>query len=320
MIVVDGTAAFPPELRPTAVTIGKFDGLHAGHRVLLEQLHLEAEWASLRPVVVTFDRHPAALVAPERAPAPILSLDQKLELLSTQRLDACVVLRFDEALARLAPIEFVRDLLVRDLGAKLLIVGSDFRFGHRGAGDVDFLRAHADEYGYRVVVPDDECGPDGARRASSTWVREALAAGDVAMVAELLGRYHWLRGTVVHGAKRGRELGFPTANLDPVGLEGLIPADGVYAGWFDDGERNYPAAISVGDNPTFDGVPQRQVEAHLIDEHLDLYGKRVEVAFVERIRGMEKFASIDELVARMGRDVEESRELLLGRPFRLGEG
>ncbi|NLT27320.1 MAG: bifunctional riboflavin kinase/FAD synthetase, partial [Microbacteriaceae bacterium] len=217
----------------------------------------------------------------------------------------------DEALSRLEPIEFVRDLLVGALGARLLIVGRDFRFGHRGAGDVDFLRARADEFGYRLIVPDDELGPEG-RRASSTWVRQALEEGDVATAAELLGRYHWLRGTVVHGAKRGRELGFPTANLSPDDLEGFIPGDGVYAGWFDDGERSSPAAISIGDNPTFDGVPQKQVEAHLIDARVDLYGKRVEVAFVERIRGMERFDSIEALVERMGVDVDESRRILLG--------
>ena len=313
MIVVDDPAAFPADLRPTAVTIGKFDGLHAGHQTLLDQLQLQAESRTLHPVVVTFDRHPAALFAPERAPQPIVSLEQKLELLSTQRISAAVVLRFDEALSRLEPIEFVRDLLVGALGARLLIVGRDFRFGHRGAGDVGFLEERAAEFGYEVIVPDDECGPEG-RRASSTWVREALDAGDVAGAAQLLGRYHALRGTVVPGAKRGRELGFPTANLDPVDLEGFIPADGVYAGWFDDGERSYPAAISIGNNPTFDGVPQRQVEAHLIDEHLDLYGKRVEVAFVERLRGMQKFNSIDALIARMTRDVDESRRLLLAAP------
>lgn len=312
MIVVDDPARFPAQLRPSAVTIGKFDGLHIGHQALVDHLQAQSDSRSLHPVVVTFDRHPAKLFAPDRSPLPIVSTRQKLELLEQRRVAGALVLRFDEQMSRRSPIEFVRDLLVGQLGARLIIVGSDFRFGHRGGGDVEFLRAHADELGYELIVPEDECG-EGGRRASSTWVREALDAGDVATTARLLGRYHVLRGTVVHGAKRGRALGFPTANLDPVGLEGFIPADGVYAGWFDDGERSFPAAISIGDNPTFEGVPQRQVEAHLIDEHLDLYGKRVEVAFVERIRGMERFDSIDDLVARMGVDVEESRRLLLGQ-------
>ena len=309
MIVVRDPADFPAQLRPSAITIGKFDGLHRGHAALIDELHAQAESRGLSTVVVTFDRHPAAVFAPERAPYPIVSLGQKIDLLADHAVDATVVLEFNEELSQRSALEFVRDILVAQLGVQLLIVGSDFRFGHRGSGDVDFLREHAEEFGYDVIVPVDALGEDG-RRASSTWLREALDAGDVGTVSELLGRDHSLTGVVGHGAKRGRELGFPTANLDADSVEGFIPGDGVYAGWFTvDGEQ-YPAAISVGNNPTFDGVPQRQVEAHLIGVALDLYDKRVEVSFVKRIRGMEKFSSIDELVERIACDVKEAAAAL----------
>lgn len=309
MIVVPIPGDFPDHLRPSAVTIGKFDGVHSGHAAVLADLVSRAEEHALHSVVVTFDRHPAELIRPGSAPVPVVSLEQKLELLEQAGVEATAVLAFTERLSQLTPIEFVRDLLVGKLGARLLTVGEDFRFGHKGAGDVALLRQLADELGYTLVVHGDEPGPDD-RRASSTWVREALDAGDVELAAELLGRDHTLSGVVGHGAKRGRELGFPTANLEAATVEGFIPGDGVYAGWFTVDGKRYPSAISVGNNPTFDGVPQRQVEAHLIDEHLDLYDREVEVSFVHRIRGMEKFASIEALIDRMTADVEESRRVL----------
>ncbi|SJM48503.1 bifunctional riboflavin kinase/FAD synthetase [Gulosibacter sp. 10] len=309
MTLVTTPEHFPEDHGPTAVTIGKFDGLHFGHRQLVSRLRLEAQRHGLTPVVVTFDRHPAALFDPDRAPAPIVSVEQKLELIGRQGVDT-VLLEFTRELSRMSPLEFVRDLLVGKLRMRLIVIGRDFRFGHKGSGDVDFLLEHRSTFGYEVVLVDDELSPNG-RRASSTWVRECLETGDVENATEVLGRHHTLRGTVVHGAKRGRELGFPTANLCPDTLEGFIPADGVYAGWLHVGESDYPAAISVGNNPTFDGVPQKQVEAHVIDhEGLDLYGERVQVAFVRRIRGMERFDSLEALIRTMRRDVEETRSLL----------
>ena len=309
MNVVRDPAAFPPELRPCVVTIGKFDGLHAGHQQLFTRVHEVADETGYAPVVVTFDRHPLAVFRPDDCPPDILSPAQKIDLLAQQGMRAAVVLEFDADLAALTPLEFIRDLLVGQLGVRVVIVGRDFRFGHRAAGNIDVLREHADEFGYEVIVPDDLLG-DGERRASSTWVREAIAAGDLRRVTELLRRHHIVSGTVVHGAKRGRELGFPTANLDPATVEGLIPGDGVYAGWCTVNGRRWPAAISIGDNPTFDGVPQRQVEAHLIDADLDLYGERIDLSFVARIRGMVKFDGIDALIARMREDVVEAGEIL----------
>jgi len=309
MHVLTDDRALPEELGRTAVTIGKFDGLHLGHACLVSFLRDEAAARGLGSVVVTFDRHPLALFDPAAAPAPICSVEQKLELLRRQRVDAALVVPFTREFSRQDPVDFIREVLVRRLRAALVIVGRDFRFGAGGAGDVACLEEHADEFGYEVLVADDEIGPDGLR-ASSTRVRQLLHDGDVAGAARVLGRHHVVRGEVVHGAKRGRELGFPTANLAP-SSEGLVPADGVYAGWLVDGDRVLPSAISVGDNPTFEGVPQRQVEAYVIDETgLDLYGRVVEVVFVDRIRGMVRFEGIEALVERMRADVDEARTIL----------
>ncbi|GGA58733.1 riboflavin biosynthesis protein [Pseudoclavibacter endophyticus] len=308
MYVITDLSEVPSDVAPSAITIGKFDGLHHGHLWVVSQLHDEARARGLNPVVVTFDRHPAAVLAPETAPPPIVSTRQKLDLLRRQGLAATIVVPFTPEFARLSPREFVERLLVKQLGVKLLLVGRDFRFGKGGEGDVEFLRGHAAEFGYELIVTRDEQGP-GDRRASSTWVRELLEVGDVRTVTEVLGRYHVLAGEIVHGAKRGREIGFPTANLSP-DLEGLIPGDGVYAGWFHDGDAVYPTAVSIGNNPTFDGVPQKQVEAYVIGENLDLYGRRVQIALVERLRSMVKFEGIGPLKAQLERDVETTKRIL----------
>jgi len=226
--------------------------------------------------------------------------------------------------ASLTPREFVERVLVGGLGARTVLVGRDFRFGRGGAGTPEVLSALGEEFGFRVDVIDDIRSLDSDRRVSSTWIRGLLAEGDVETAAKLLGRLHAVRGEVVHGAKRGRELGFPTANLSTE-LEGFIPADGVYAGWLvdegagDDSDAHttprrtirYPAAISVGSNPTFDDVAARQVEAYVLDEHdLDLYGRIVEVQFAARVRGMLAFDGVEPLIARMNDDVERVRALL----------
>ena len=308
-------AELPAELAPSAVTVGKFDGVHRGHRWLLSRLVDEASSRGLEPVAVTFDRHPLSLITPGIEPEPITSLAQKIDLLGKTGLRSTIVLPFDDQLASMSAESFVRDLLVGALQMKLIVVGQDFRFGAKGEGDVVLLRELAAPHGFEIVIADDEMAEDershAERRASSTWVRELLAAGNVRAAAEVLGHNHSVTGEVVHGAKRGRELGFPTANLSPE-LEGLIPADGVYAGWFRGGETSAPAAISIGNNPNFDGVPRKQVEAHLIGETVDLYGLVAEVEFVERIRGMEKFDSIAALKERMALDVDEAAETLGG--------
>jgi riboflavin kinase/FMN adenylyltransferase len=293
---------------PSAVTIGKFDGVHSGHRAVIDRLVAAARSDDLVSVVVTFDRNPLEVVAPERCPEALASLNQKLELLAETGVEATFVVRFDEDFARLPAERFVTDYLVSTLHARRVFVGSDFRFGAGNAGDVAQLRDLGEQHGFSVELIDDVMSSAG-ERVSSTRIRELLARGDVELASRLLGRPPMLRGLVVHGAKRGRELGFPTANLSPR-PEGLIPADGVYAGWLVDDGTRHPAAISVGNNPTFEGVPQKQVEAHVIGETIDLYDHEVEVIFVARIRGMAAFRGIPALIEQMGQDVRDAKEIL----------
>ncbi len=312
-------ADVPAGYGPSVVAIGKFDGVHSGHRAVIDRARVAAAEAGARVVAVTFDRNPLSLLRPDLCPEPLVSVQQKLRLLAEEGVDATLVLRFDEELAALSPRAFVERVLVGALGAVHVMVGDDFRFGRGGAGDPATLAELGAELGYRVDVVGDVQG--GGRRVSSTWVRDLLASGDVEGAARLLGRPHAVRGEVVHGLKRGRELGFPTANLAP-DAEGFVPADGIYAGWLvDEGApadpdaahavTHYPAAISVGTNPTFDDVPVRQVEAYVLDEtDLDLYGHRVQVQFTGRIRGMVAFQGIDALVAQMTDDVAHVRDAL----------
>ncbi|WP_314147660.1 bifunctional riboflavin kinase/FAD synthetase [uncultured Leifsonia sp.] len=308
MKVFTSVAEVPDGYGPSAVTIGKFDGVHSGHRAVIGRLREVAADRGLAATVITFDRNPLEVLAPQKCPAALVSNRQKLSLLAETGIDATLMVTFDRTLADLPPEEFVHRILVDRLHAAAVLVGSDFRFGARGAGDVAMLRELGERYGFTVELIDD-VRPEHGRRVSSTWIRELLAEGDVAHATQLLGHVPTVAGVVVHGAKRGRELGFPTANLSPES-EGLIPADGVYAGWLTDGGTRYPAAISVGNNPTFEGVPQKQVEAYVLDEDLDLYGHTVEISFVERIRGMVAYAGIDPLIAQIGEDVERARAIL----------
>ncbi|MCW4458322.1 bifunctional riboflavin kinase/FAD synthetase [Microbacterium sp. MPKO10] len=308
MIIFRSVDEIPQDFGPSAVTIGKFDGVHAGHRAIVSQLQAIAAERSLRSVVVTFDRNPLATIAPQACPEALVSLEQKLDLLTETGVDACLVLTFDAERSAQTAEDFVTELLTRSLHTRAIFVGDDFRFGHKGRGTVDLLRSMAPEQGFDVLsIPD--VAPFGDRRVSSTWVRELLAAGDVAAASELLERPHAVRGMVVHGAKRGRELGFPTANLSP-DMQGLIPADGVYAGRMLVGDEWFPAAVSVGNNPTFDGVAQKQVEAYVLDKEIDLYDRVVDIEFVQRIRGMVAFEGIEPLIAQMTDDVAHVRSAL----------
>jgi riboflavin kinase/FMN adenylyltransferase len=308
VLVVHDPADVPGGFGPSAVTIGKFDGVHAGHRAVIRRLLGIAADEGLASAVVTFDRHPAALLAPAARPQSLVSNRQKIELLAELGVDATLMLPFDERLQRLSPEEFVRTVLVDALRARVVLVGEDFRFGAQGAGDAATLTRLGESHGFRTVVVGDVM-PDGSRKVSSTWIRDLMDRGDVEAAAELLGRAPAVRGVVVHGEKRGRELGFPTANLSPE-AEGLIPADGVYAGWLRDGDRTYPSAISVGTNPTFAGVRPRVVEAFVLDETLDLYDHEVEVVFVARIRGMVAYEGREPLIAQMADDVMRTRGVL----------
>jgi riboflavin kinase/FMN adenylyltransferase len=304
----DALADVPADVGPTAVTIGKFDGVHVGHRAVIDLLEQVAAERGLTSAVVTFDRHPLAVLRPGSVPRSLVSNRQKRELLEAAGVAATLMLTFDDELRSLTPAQFVDRILVGALHARVVFVGDDFRFGVRGSGTVDTLRELGAERGLEVVSIDD-VRLGGGRRASSTWIRELLEAGDVKRAGELLGREPAVRGIVVHGEQRGRELGFPTANLAP-DSEGYVPADGVYAARVLVGDTTYPAAVSVGHNPTFEGVPEKQVEAHLLDVSMDLYGQELTVMFVDWVRGNVAFEGIDALIEHIRADVVRTREVL----------
>ncbi len=304
----------PEAFGPSVVAIGKFDGVHAGHRAVIERAQVDAASRDASVVAVTFDRNPLALLRPELCPPSLIGVTQKVRLLAETGVDAVMVLTFDQALAALSPAQFVANVL-RPLRTRSVLVGRDFRFGAGGAGTPETLAELGRDEGFHVEVVDDVRAVDEGRRVSSTWIRELMAEGDVERAARLLGRLPSVWGEVVHGLKRGRELGYPTANLSPA-LEGFLPADGVYAGWLVDEDAGlrpgarYPAAISVGTNPTFDDVPVRQVEAYVLDETLDLYGHHVEVEFAHRVRPMVAFDGVEALMAQMADDVANVRAAL----------
>ncbi|MFM9878277.1 MAG: bifunctional riboflavin kinase/FAD synthetase [Rhodoglobus sp.] len=308
MQVFRSLGEIPPDFGPTAVTIGKFDGVHVGHRAMVQRLRTTAAARALTSVVVTFDRNPLSLLQPELCPEPLVSVEQKLDLLAGTDPDATVLLTFDRAFANETPDQFVRSVLVDALHAEVVLVGADFRFGARGEGDVRMLSERGAEFGFDVLVIEDVT-PIDDRRVSSSWIRDLLSEGHAADAARLLGEPHTVRGTVVHGHQRGRLLGYPTANLSQQ-VEGFVPADGVYAAWLTARDIRYPAAVSIGYNPTFEGVVGRQIEAHAIDAHLDLYDDIVEVSFVEYVRPMRKFPGPDGLAAQMGADEDRIRTIL----------
>ncbi|NUP58693.1 MAG: bifunctional riboflavin kinase/FAD synthetase [Pseudarthrobacter sp.] len=315
----------PADFGPSVVTFGNFDGVHRGHQQVLSQLIRSARRTHAKAVAVTFDPHPAQVHRPEAAPELIMGLDDKLEALGELGLDAILVVKYSLDLASLTAEEFVEQYLVDCLHASQVVIGHDARFGRGNSGDLDTMKALGDKFGFDVQVI-SEFGSEGYplheddgkdRRCSSTWVREALQEGDVVTAAAVLGRPHRMRGEVVHGAARGRALGFPTANLSS-NATGLVPADGIYAGWLvDQAGKRWPAAISVGSNPTFDGV-SRQVEAHVIDrpkeavEDFDLYDQTVVIEFVERLRGMVAYRGPEALVEQMQLDVVQAHQLLAG--------
>lgn len=287
--------------------IGVFDGVHRGHRALLDEGLRQARSLDLPLTAVTFDPHPMAVVAPGSVPASLATLEHRIALLHEAGADDVHVLAFDHQMAALTPREFIERELVGHLGARAVVVGEDFRFGHGAAGSVRTLEDEGARLGFTATgVP---LVGTGTERWSSTAIRRLVEAGDVAGAAIALGRLYAMDGEVVHGDHRGRELGYPTANLawaqNPV-----VPADGVYAGWLVDAGERLPAAISVGRNPQFDGR-DRRVESYVIDRaDLDLYGHPVRVEFLERLRGQETFSDVPALIEQMERDVDHARRLV----------
>jgi len=295
----------------SVVTIGVFDGVHSGHRALIDMTVSLARTEGLRPVAVTFDPHPMSVVRGLEIPL-LMTVARRRELLLEEGIADVHVCHFDAARAEQDPQQFIDEVLIAACGARIVVVGEGFRFGRRASGDAETLRQAG------LIVHEIPAVQFGVDRISSTRIRGALIEGDVHEARALLGRPHRLEGAVIHGNKRGRTIGYPTANLGTVsGL--LIPADGVYAGWLMRGEVSHgfegaemlPAAISIGTNPTFEDVLERRVEAYVLDRtDLDLYGEYVALDFEARIRGMQKFDDIDALMAAMARDVDETRTAL----------
>lgn len=313
-------AEVPADLGPTVVTIGNFDGVHRGHQAVLERVAQAGRVAGATSLAMTFDPHPKAVHAPEHTPELITGLEDRVERMAATGIDAILVQEYTLDFALQTPQEFARAFLVDGLNASAVVLGHDTRFGRGNAGDIETMRALGKSLGFSVEVVGDAGGPsDGSRRWSSTWVRELLEAGDLRGAAEILGRPHRLRGEIVHGDEIGREIGFPTANLDVMG--GYIPRHGVYAGWLTVVDpRNsgatavvgepLPSAVSLGINYTVGGQELR-VEAHVIDrEGLDLYGAEAALDLIEWRRPMLDFGSLEALTAALADDVVWCREVL----------
>ncbi|MFE9403960.1 bifunctional riboflavin kinase/FAD synthetase [Streptomyces sp. NPDC006530] len=319
-----GLEDIPQDWGRAVVTIGSYDGVHRGHQLIIGRAVERARALGVPSVVVTFDPHPSEVVRPGSHPPLLAPHHRRAELMADLGVDAVLILPFTSEFSKLSAADFVVKVLVDKLHAKLVVEGPNFRFGHKAAGNVEVLAELGRMYDYEVEVIDlrvrGEAG--GGEPFSSTLTRRLVAEGDIEGAAEILGRPHRVEGVVVRGAQRGRELGYPTANVETL-PHTAIPADGVYAGWLTvptlpaspeqgglpSGER-MPAAISVGTNPQFDGT-ERTVEAYAIDRvGLDLYGLHVAVDFLAYVRGMAKFDSIEELLEAIGDDVKRSTELI----------
>lgn len=313
MEVIRDAASCPHPTEGCAVTIGQYDGVHLGHRAVIGEVRRRAGDRGLRTAVVTFDRHPASVVRPESAPLLLTDLDQKLELLAETGVDYTFVVAFDEVRSKEPAEDFVDEVLLGCLNAKVVVVGKDFHFGHRRRGNVALLREMGAVEGFEVDGI-DLVGADqrpSAAPVSSTAIRAALREGRIDDANAMLGRPHEVRGVVGRGDQRGRELGFPTANVE-VPDEIQLPADGIYAGWYGrpDGHR-LRSAISLGRRPTFyEDAAVSLLEAHVLDFDGDLYGEPARVQFVARLRGEQRFDSVEALVAQMKNDCAEARRLL----------
>jgi riboflavin kinase/FMN adenylyltransferase len=293
-------------VRGVVVALGTFDGVHLGHQAVMRRAVEEGRRRGARVVAATFDPHPRAILGPRVQPKLLTTLELRREALLRYGADEVRVIRFDQELSKKSPEEFVRDVLVGEIGAEAVVVGENFRFGHRAAGDVAELERLMRSYGAEVfaVAVEDEAGKGGI---SSTRIRELVAQGEVGLAASLLGRPYVLRGEVAVGDRRGRILGFPTANVVPDQAV-VVPARGVYAGFVRVGKALYPACTNVGLAPTFERGESR-VEAYLIDFEGDLYGRVVDVSFVRRIRPEKRFSGVEELKEQIARDVEAARRI-----------
>ena len=293
------------------VTIGVFDGVHLGHQQIIGRAVAVARERGVPSVVLTFDPHPMEIIRPGSHPALLTATHYKAELLESLGVDVMCVLPFTPEFRRLSPDEFVHEILVERLHVSGVVIGENFRYGEKGAGEVTALQASGRRFGFTV----EGVSLQGSRDTtySSTYVRSLVDAGDVDEAARVLGRDHRVDGLVVRGDQRGREIGYPTANLSLPAWT-AVPADGIYAGHLIRDGEPLPAAISIGTNPTFAGR-ERRVEAFLLDFSGDLYGERVGLTFATRLRPTVRFETVEGLVAQMDQDVQRTRDLLIGHPF-----
>jgi riboflavin kinase/FMN adenylyltransferase len=290
--------------KPTVVVIGVFDGVHKGHQALLNRAKEIADGRLI--VALTFDPHPRTVFAPDSVPPMLTTLADRVELLKIHNADQVAVMKFNEQFAAMSPEKFVEDILVKQLHVGAVIVGKNFTYGAKAAGNIESLKVAGAEHNFSVDVQELA---GGAEVISSSRIRNLVLEGKVEDARELLTRPHRLDGIVVHGEKRGREIGYPTANLGKIAGQ-TIPADGIYAGWLTVGINFWPAAISIGTNPTFEGDRGRQVEAYALDqEGLDLYDKEASIDFGWFLRPTLKFDSLDALLVQMKKDCDEARRL-----------
>ncbi|MGI9144519.1 MAG: bifunctional riboflavin kinase/FAD synthetase [Candidatus Planktophila sp.] len=287
------------------VAIGVFDGVHRGHQEILNRAKVIADGGSV--IALTFDPHPATIFAPEKAPKLLVTLSDRVVLLKIHSADQVAVIKFDDKFASMSPEDFVENVLIKQLNASDVVVGENFTYGHKAQGDVDSLRASGAVKNFEVHVL--SLSQDENQNISSSRIRNLVKDGHVESARLLLTRPHRLDGIVIHGEARGREIGYPTANLG--NIEGqCIPADGVYAGWLTVGINRWPSAISIGTNPTFIGDRGRQVEAYALDQvGLDLYDQGATIEFGWRLRDTLKFDGLEPLLEQMAKDCQRAREL-----------
>jgi riboflavin kinase/FMN adenylyltransferase len=309
VLIIHETDSAPADGQRSVITIGAYDGVHRGHQAVIAQVRNEAARLGCRSVVVTFDRHPASVVRPESAPKLLTDVDQKMTALDATGVDATFVVRFDAEAATEDPAAFVRRVLVDTLRAQLIVVGEDFHFGHKRRGNVALLRELGQQHDFEVVPVQLIARPDGvAEPVSSTSIRRALAGGQVEVAANLLGRPFSVSGVVVHGDKRGRTIGFPTANIE-VPNAMCLPADGVYSGVVQRADGStHVCAINLGRRPTFfEHADHSLLEAHLLDFDGDLYGERVMVTFEHFLRSERKFEGLESIKTQLQLDVAAAR-------------
>lgn len=294
-----------PDFRNAVITIGTFDGVHSGHQYILQQLHEAAEACNGETAIITFDPHPREVLAPhDRNVRLLTTLDEKIRLLEQRGIHHVVVVPFTKAFSELSAQAYVEDFLIRTFRPHTIIIGYDHRFGHNREGGLELLEAEQQKFGFRLLEIPQQVVHNLA--VSSTKIRQSLQDGAIQLANELLGYPYFLHGTVVHGDKMGRQLGFPTANIRLNDDRKLIPAQGVYAVTVETGGRKLKGALNIGTRPTFNGTELR-IEVYILDFDEDIYGADIKVSFLDYIRSDKKFDSVDALVLQMKNDVEKAR-------------